>query len=1006
MRNLKRALSLVMAMALIVGMMVVGASAASYEDFTDKDEIQNTEAVQTLVALNVINGKDNGSYDPTGSLTRAEMAKLITYVLNGGSEPVLGTKVNPTYSDIKGHWAEAYIEYCTSMNIIAGDGAGRFNPANTLTGSQAAKMLLVAMGYNADVFGFTGNDWEINVNREANSAGLYDGLEGIVASQVISRDDVAQMIYNALQAPMMVRTWSQDKTTGAITEIYELAVDKNGVATKSLLSDKFGALIWIGTYVANSDTRSGLKDGYIVVEGKLNTDDSDTVKEASFPYDLAISNIGEEIKVLFKDGTGGTANKPDGKDVIYGAYNTGNTEVVNTTKDGISSSYTTAGKIKVDGTVYNVAEATNDAAVAIVRNYGALDDVMVDADGTAQTDLSKAAPLFKTYKAAFEALSAQSGDTVKFVLNEDGEIFRAYVVESNLTKVTSISSTKITMAGVGAIEIEDNDVAEGLSTNDIVVYTKLYDADKDDAYFTVAKAETVEGEITGYTGTEKVSIEGTSYKIAGKKLIDNLTDDSMASLSGEIETNVIAYLVNGMVAAIDKNDETASSYALVVGTNNTDTSDKDMKEGKVKLLLSDNTTATYVVDEDSKLQLQTDSVAAGTLIKYSLNSDDTVEISAKVSDNANTTKVWNNDTKIVADKAVAAADAVLYVSTSSTGDYKAYDMRSLKTLTLSGAKDVYYVTNNSGKITAAYVDLQAVPSGATSDTLYGMIIANNGVVKIDDTYYCQFVVWTGEETTVNVKGQTSSLSKGDYVYFDESNDGTYAASDVKSLASFSGGSVVNAAVKEYSTSDRTLSYYTDLYEDMDGNTYTGKTLKTAAMDDDAVIIYVDRDGKKAGDEIGVSAFDTSTGYANVKVVLDSNGVILAMLVETSGECDIDGNKTPLNAEQAITLPTAETTQAGVKVTATPDKTKAYQGDEVTYTVTVSGTSEVGAANDTITLALTNLTGADTLAGSGTNCTVSGLVITITADSQSTAGTFTVKGTVAGAVTADLTGAAV
>ena len=79
---------------------------------------------------------------------------------------------------------------------------------------------------------------------------------------------------------------------------------------------------------------------------------------------------------------------------------------------------------------------------------------------------------------------------------------------------------------------------------------------------------------------------------------------------------------------------------------------------------------------------------------------------------------------------------------------------------------------------------------------------------------------------------------------------------------------------------------------------------------------------------------------------------------------------------------------------------------MTYTVTVSGTSEVGAANDTITLALTNLTGADTLAGSGTNCTVSGLVITITADSQSTAGTFTVKGTVAGAVTADLTGAAV
>ena len=154
MRNLKRALSLVMAMALIVGMMVVSASAAG-KDFTDMDEIDHTEAVNTMVALNVISGKEDGSYfDPTGTLTRAEMAKIVAYVMNGGVEPNIGTKVIPTYSDIDDHWAEAYIEYCTSMDIIAGDGAGKFNPEGTLTASQAAKMFLTAMGYNATVFGF------------------------------------------------------------------------------------------------------------------------------------------------------------------------------------------------------------------------------------------------------------------------------------------------------------------------------------------------------------------------------------------------------------------------------------------------------------------------------------------------------------------------------------------------------------------------------------------------------------------------------------------------------------------------------------------------------------------------------------------------------------------------------------------------------------------------------------------------------------------------------------
>ena len=89
MRNLKRALSLALAAMMLIGMMVVSAGAAS-KDFTDKDEITHTEAVNTLVALNVIAGKGDGSaFDPTGTLTRAEMAKLVTYVLNGGVEIAL-----------------------------------------------------------------------------------------------------------------------------------------------------------------------------------------------------------------------------------------------------------------------------------------------------------------------------------------------------------------------------------------------------------------------------------------------------------------------------------------------------------------------------------------------------------------------------------------------------------------------------------------------------------------------------------------------------------------------------------------------------------------------------------------------------------------------------------------------------------------------------------------------------------------------------------------------------
>ena len=87
MRNLKRALSLALAAIMLVGMMVVSASAASYNNLTDKDEIVNKDAVSMLTILGVINGKEDGSFfDPAGNVTRAEMAKMIATVLNQGAD--------------------------------------------------------------------------------------------------------------------------------------------------------------------------------------------------------------------------------------------------------------------------------------------------------------------------------------------------------------------------------------------------------------------------------------------------------------------------------------------------------------------------------------------------------------------------------------------------------------------------------------------------------------------------------------------------------------------------------------------------------------------------------------------------------------------------------------------------------------------------------------------------------------------------------------------------------
>ncbi|RHV81905.1 S-layer homology domain-containing protein, partial [Butyricicoccus sp. OF10-2] len=72
--NLKKILALVLAFACAFTMFAGAA-------FTDSADIKvKSEVVDTLVSLGVVNGYDDGSFKPNGTVTRAEMAKMI-YVL-------------------------------------------------------------------------------------------------------------------------------------------------------------------------------------------------------------------------------------------------------------------------------------------------------------------------------------------------------------------------------------------------------------------------------------------------------------------------------------------------------------------------------------------------------------------------------------------------------------------------------------------------------------------------------------------------------------------------------------------------------------------------------------------------------------------------------------------------------------------------------------------------------------------------------------------------------------
>ena len=121
MRNLKRALSLALASVMLLGMMVVGSSAKGIDDFTDKAEIVNQDAVAVTSAIGMFEGYEDGSFGPENVVTRAEMAVIICTMLYGAGVNVNQFAETNVFTDVPA-WAEGYVNLCSSLGIVAGVG--------------------------------------------------------------------------------------------------------------------------------------------------------------------------------------------------------------------------------------------------------------------------------------------------------------------------------------------------------------------------------------------------------------------------------------------------------------------------------------------------------------------------------------------------------------------------------------------------------------------------------------------------------------------------------------------------------------------------------------------------------------------------------------------------------------------------------------------------------------------------------------------------------------------
>ncbi len=937
MKNLKRLLSLALTGVMLSGMMVMGASAAEY---TDAESIEHTEAVEIMSSLNIINGKPDGSYDPEGLVSRAEMAKMIAVAMNGGKETTYGTKTTPTYTDIKGHWAEQYIEYCSDLKIISGRGNGIFDPEGKVTGTEAAKMLLSALGYDATAYRLTGADWDTNVNYEATQTAdpkLYEELDGVVVANPVTRDAAAQIIWNGLQNVTRTKTPDKSVNTGEVTYTYT-------PSGKTLLKAQYDADIFVGTFNGNDkfNNNGSPKTGEIVVSGRLDGESALTasgaanpVRHANFPAEFDIANIGEQVKVIYKEGKGGRSSTPDKADKIYGVFLTGVAQTVTSTVDKVAN-FANKGEqtIKVDGTVYDLANT-----VTVYRNFDKTNqkstfNVSQLTDGTSKV-ASTLTQALRTPTGSDVANNGASGDFIKLVMDANDDVDTIYIIESKIAVVTAKNSTKVTLNnGVGSVTFEDNDIYEDIAVDDVVVVTTLYNnaANKTGAVTTIEKAESVTGTLDSYKysynsgdaddskikACESLKLDGETYKIYGttKDMLDDDLDD-LVDIFGKtmLDEEFELYLINGYVAAARQLTKGNSNYSLVIEKSAAGAAGGAINGLKIRVMGSDGVKTVLTVSENSYKKgantdankiVNEDDIDLLDIVTYSVSKDGTADVKiegkAAAKDTKNTeyhksTKKLTHDS---ADMAVAD-DCVLYANVNPAMDkdgvtplapsYKAFNLRDLKNI-----PDAQYafniVSNADNEAVAVYLDLGFRPGGATNSRVYGIISGYEGRLNNEDGVYYRYTVDVNDEQyTIDWKSGTR-VATGSIVSFEPTNDNMYATGDVANISagtySIDGDTAVVGFVEKYSSKDNTITIVTSVDPVTDGNgnvvRYDADTATRAiyAIDDKANIYFVDRD-EKVGTSGSISKYDVITGTKNVILMVNGTGDVTNIIFETSNK---------------------------------------------------------------------------------------------------------------------------
>jgi len=580
MRKMRKFISLAVVFTMICSMVLTGFSNAA----SDIEGTKYEEAIAKLVALDTIEGYEDGTFKPENTITRAELATVITFIL-GLQDAADLAKDNPTrFSDVKvNEWYTGYINIAANENVIAGYPDGTFKPNEKVSYSEAVTMLVNSLGLK-QVVDKAGGSWPSNYMSKASQLGITKVLDTVNGSADAIRGDIFLMAWETLL---------QDQW-GAIG-FNDLGEISYGNLNKTLLESKYPDYVYNDNgdmepkyfeevLVINTPaTKDTLKSDQIEIElENIATMINVTLSEASDTKPYMTDESGDKIVINLPEEM--DASSLLGKEVTIFFGKDNEVRYIKATSDAtangeLESIYAADGKIKVDGTKYSLTsdadlyinniEITNEiSATEAIDNDDAktklayLEELTDGMDGMIKVDMLK--------NSSNKITSLQVNIAGTFTIETTADSDSDYAFEQFIVKSIRSDSTLVDLEGTRKFKTEDIDdedsniivvrdgktaKAEDIEVGDVVMVSEGTDGD---IRVITVTSEKINGTLERVASDYEIKVDETRYQMGSNAKLSTENDiEETANMSSDIST----LLGSDVELYLDSN----GNYVLAVG---------------------------------------------------------------------------------------------------------------------------------------------------------------------------------------------------------------------------------------------------------------------------------------------------------------------------------------------------------------------------------------------------------------------------------------------------------